>query len=276
MNWFRGSGKKESEDYEKEYLTRYKKQQKSKPKKSVSKHKKVIEIDSNEKNQDVEVRTQKKELEPLSIKFESAKQEYNVTIKNLMDAKKVLNGIKEDIQKSNSEYTDIISKIKSTQVELLKANSELQEKTEEIGKTTEEQRKKDSLIQEINNSKMVLSEMKEEIRKHNIELESVRTKVDNSPDVKKMKVERENIENEIIQKRKELDSGFRELKFIKDEMAKSSKNEGTEKIVDAASAVVASMNQKLQTTLTELDAVKKALENERRLQKKSTQLDQDI
>ena len=101
MNWFRGSGKKESEDYEKEYLAQYKKQQKSEPKKRVSKHNKAIEIESDEKNQDVEVRTQKKEPEPLSIKFESAKQEYNVTIKNLMDAKKVLNGIKEDIQKSN-------------------------------------------------------------------------------------------------------------------------------------------------------------------------------
>ena len=276
MDWFGSSRKKKSEDYEKEFLSRYKEQQKSKPKKRASKQKKVIEIESEEKNQDVEIKILKKEPEPLSTKFESAKQEYNVTIKNLMDTKKVLNGIKEDIQKSNSEYADIISKIKSTRVELLKANSELQEKTEEIGKTTEEQRKKDSLIQEINNSKMELSEMKEEIKKHNIELESVRTKVDNSPDVKEMNVEREKIENEIIQKRKELDSGFRELKFIKDEMAKSSKNEGTEKIVDAASAVVASMNQKLQTTLTELDAVKKALENERRLQKKSTQLDQDI
>ena len=276
MDWFGSSRKKESEDYEKEFLSRYNKQQKSKPKKRASKQKKVIEIESEEKNQDVEIKILKKEPEPLSTKFETAKQEYNVTIKNLMDTKKVLNGMKEDIQKSNSEYADIISKIKSTRVELLKANSELLEKTEEIGKTTEEQRKKDSLIQEINNSKMVLSEMKEEIRKHNIELESVRTKVDNSPDVKKMKGEREKIENEIIQKRKELDSGFRELKFIKDEMTKSSKSEGTEKIVDAASAVVASMNQKLQTTLTELDAVKKALENERRLQKKSTQLDQDI
>ena len=276
MDWFGSSRKKESEDYEKEFLSRYKKQQKSKPKKRASKQKKVIEIESEEKNQDVEIKILKKEPEPLSTKFETAKQEYNVTIKNLMDTKKVLNGIKEDIQKSNSEYADIISKIKSTRVELLKANSELQEKTEEIGKTTEEQRKKDSLIQEINNSKMVLSEMKEEIKKHNIELESVRTKVDNSPDVNKMKGEREKIENEIIQKRKELDSGFRELKFIKDEMTKSSKSEGTEKIVDAASAVVASMNQKLQTTLTELDAVKKALENERRRQKNSTQLDQDI
>ena len=84
-----------------------------------------------------------------------------------------------------------------------------------------------------------------------------------------MKEEREKLENEIMQKRKELESAFRELKFIKDEMAKSSKSEGSDKIVDAASAVVASMNQKLQTTLTELNAVKKALENERGRQKSS-------
>ena len=85
-----------------------------------------------------------------------------------------------------------------------------------------------------------------------------------------MKEEREKLENEIRQKRKDLESGFRELKFIKDEMTKSSKGEGTEKIVDAASAVVASMNQKLQTTLTELNAVKKTLENERKQRKNST------
>ena len=87
---------------------------------------------------------------------------------------------------------------------------------------------------------------------------------------KKMKEEREKLEKEIMEKRKELESGFRELKFIKDEMAKSSKNEGTDKIVDAASAVVASMNQKLQTTITELNAVKDALKKERAQRNKST------
>ena len=46
-------------------------------------------------------------------------------------------------------------------------------------------------------------------------------------------------------------------------MAKSNKNEGSDKIVDAASAVVASMNQKLQATITELNAVRTALEKER-------------
>jgi len=262
MKWFGSSEKNESDGYEKKYLARYKKQQKPKQKKNTSKNKKDVEIESDEKNQ-VEGKIQKKEPNSLSTKFESVKQEYNITIKNLMDAKKVLNGIKEDIQKSNSEYADIISKIKLTRGELLNVNNELREKTEETEKTAEEYKKQNILTQEINNSKRELSEIKDEIKKYNKELESVRTKADNSPDVKKMKEEREKLENEIIQKRKELESGFRELKFIKDEMVKSSKSEGSDKIVDAASAVVASMNKKLQTTLTELNAVKKALENER-------------
>ena len=270
MDWFGSSRKKKSEDYEKEFLSRYKEQQKSKPKKRASKQKKVIEIESEEKNQDVEIKILKKEPEPLSTKFESAKQEYNVTLKNLMDTKKVLNGIKEDIKKANSEYTDIISKIKSTRAELLKINNEFQKKTEENTKITDESKKQNLLTQEISSSKRELSEIKDEIKKYNSELESVRTNANNSPDFKKMTEEKEKLENEIKQKRKDLESGFREIKFIKDEMAKSSKSEGTEKIVDAASAVVASMNQKLQTTLTELDAVKKALEDERGRRKNST------
>ena len=127
MKWFGSSEKKESENYEKKYLARYRKQEKAKPKKR-AKNKKNVEIESDEKNQ-VEIKIQKKEPESLSTKFESVKQEYNVTIKNLMDAKKVLSGIKEDIQKSNSEYADIISKTKLDRVELLKTNNELQEKT---------------------------------------------------------------------------------------------------------------------------------------------------
>ena len=114
-----------------------------------------------------------------------------------------------------------------------------------------------------------MSEITEQISRYKNELESVRMKVDNSPDAKKMKDEREKLEREIMQKRKELESGFRELKFIKDEMAKSGKKEGTDKIVDAASAVVASMNQKLQTTITELNAAKQALEKERAQRSKS-------
>ena len=267
MKWFKNSGKKQTEEYEKEYLARYNKQQIPDQKKNISKNKKNEEIESDKKNQ-VKVKIGKEESDPLSMKFESVKQEYNIIIKNLMDAKKELKNINENIQKSNSEYNDIISKTKSARVELLNANSELQKKTEEDGKATEEYKKQKLLIQETNSSKKELSEIKNEIVKYSKELEYVRTNVDNSPDIKKLKEEREKIENEINKKRIELESGFRELKFIKDEMAKSSKSDGSEKIVDAASAVVASMNQKLQTVLTELEAVKKALENER-IKKKS-------
>ena len=263
MDWFRGSKKKKSEDYEKEYLARHKKEQKTKPKKKTPKYKKSMETESYETNQKNEVETRKEKPELLSTKFESVKQEYNVTIKNLMNAKRELKNLKEGIEKSNNDYNDMISKVKSARADLLKTNSELQEKTEENTKSTEQTKKQSVLTQEINDSKKELSEIKEEVNKYKNEFESIRTKVDNSPDAKKMKEEREKLEKEIMQKRMEIESGFRELKFIKDEMAKSNKNEGSDKIVDAASAVVASMNQKLQTTITELNAVKEALKKER-------------
>ena len=269
MDWFRGTKKKKSDDYEKEYLARYKNGQKIKPKKKTPKHKKSIETESHETNQKTEVQTRKEDPEPLSTKIESVKQEYNITIKNLMNAKKELKNVKENIEKSNNDYSDIISKTKSARADLLKTNIELQEKTEENTKSTDQIKKQNELTREINDSEEELSKIKEQVTKYKNELESARTKVDNSPEAKKMKEEREKLEKEIMQKRKELESGFRELKFIKDEMAKSSKSEGSDKIVDAASAVVASMNQKLQTTLTELNAVKKALENERERQKSS-------
>ena len=270
MNWFKSSRGKKTEDYEKGYLTRYKKGQKIKTKKKTPKDKNLVETESNETNQETKVENIKEEQEPLLAKFESARQEYNIIIKNLMNAKKELKNIRMDIEKSNNDYNDIISKVKSARADLLKTNNELQEKTEDNTKSTDQAKKQNELTQEINNSSKQLSEIKEQINKYKNELESVRTKIDNSPNAKKMKEEREKLEKEIIQKRKELESGFRELKFIKDEMAKSDKSEGNDKIVDAASAVVASMNQKLQTTITELNAVKQALEKERAQRNKTS------
>jgi len=266
MKWFRSSGK--TEDYEKEFLARYKKQQKPKQKKNTSKDKKSVKIELDEQNQ-IHDKTQKKEPESLSTKLESAKEEYNVIIGNLMNAKKKLNSVKENIQELNNEYDSIVSRTRSSRVELLKVNNELTEKSAESEKTVMNHEEQRLLVQEINDSKRELSEIKDEVKKCNEELECVRSKTDNFPDIKKMREERKKLDNEITQKRKELESGFRELKFIKDEMAKSSSNDGSDKIVDAASAVVASMNRKLQTTMTELNAVKKALENERGRQKSS-------
>ena len=42
MDWFKSSRGKKTEDYEKDYLARYKKGEKSKPKKKTSKQKKTL------------------------------------------------------------------------------------------------------------------------------------------------------------------------------------------------------------------------------------------
>ena len=60
-------------------------------------------------------------------------------------------------------------------------------KTEENTKSTEQTKKQNVLTQEINDSKRELSEITEQISRYKNELESMRTKVDNSPDAKKMK-----------------------------------------------------------------------------------------
>ena len=55
MDWFKSSRGKKTEDYEKGYLTRYKKGQKAKPKKKTSKYKNSIETESKETNQETKV-----------------------------------------------------------------------------------------------------------------------------------------------------------------------------------------------------------------------------
>ena len=127
-----------------------------------------------------------------------------------------------------------------------------------------EYKKHSLVIQEINNSKKEVLELKSEIKNYNNELEHVKAKTDNFPEILKMREEKKKLENEIIQKRNDIKSGIRELKFIQNEIATVGKNTNPTNVVDAASAVVASMKQKLQNTQKELDLVKKALEQERK------------
>jgi len=100
VNWFKSSRKKESEDYEKEFLSRYKKQQKAKPEKKASKHKKVIEIESDEKNQDGEIKILKKRTRTTFYKIricQTGIQRYN----------KKFNGCKKSIERYKRRYSKI-------------------------------------------------------------------------------------------------------------------------------------------------------------------------
>ena len=242
MNWFKRTNKNESEKSEDESI-------------------KNIEEKTNIENSD-----------SISKKREQVEQEYNDTVRDLMISKRELQNTMRDIQKSNSVYADLVSKIKSTRAEILMINDELKEKNEEKEITMKEYEKLSLVIHEINNSKKELIETKAEIEKYHKELESIKINANKSPELNNLKQEKKELEDEILEKRKKVESGIRELKSVENEMKNVNKkeygsNQESSSVIDAASAVVASMNQKLQNTMKELVEVKKALEDERKRQK---------
>ena len=245
MKWFGRSKKKETVDDETEHLTKLKK-------------------DGETTSEKTTAKPSTQETENKLKKDGTDDEEYNEVVGNLMRAKREQKSMMEKIQRSNNEYEELKDGIKSLREDLLKINNEFREKNEKLGKIMEEYKKHSQVIQEINNSKKEVLELKVEIKKHNDELESVKTKTGNFPEINKMREEKKKVENELVQKRKEVESSIRELKFIQNEIAGVGKNKESTNVVDAASAVVASMKQKLQNTQKELDLVKKALEQERK------------
>ena len=265
MKWFGRSKKKGTEDYEKEYLAKLKKESGTGSKKQISKPSTPkIETESTENELKAQnIHNETKNTDSISKKRQLANEEYNEVIVNLMRSKKEQKSIMDNIQKSNNEYDNLVSKMKSVRMDLLEINNELREKSEKLNEITEEYKKHSLVIREINNSKKEVLELKAEIKKYNNELEAVKAKTDSFPEINKMRGEKKKLENEIIQKRKEFEDGIKELKFVRSEIANAGKNKESTNVVDAASAVVASMKQKLQNTQKELDLVKKALEQER-------------
>jgi len=262
MKWFGRSKKKETVGDETEHLTKLKKDGETTSEKTTAKPS-TQETENKLKKDGADDET--KNTDTISKKLQLVKEEYNEVIGNLMHAKREQKSMMEKIQRSNNEYEELKDGIKSLREDLLKINNEFRERNEKLGKIMEEYKKHSQVIQEINNSKKEVLELKVEIKKHNDELEFVKTKTGNFPEINKMREEKKKVENELIQKRKEVESSIRELKFIQNEIAGVGKNKESTNVVDAASAVVASIKQKLQNTQKELDLVKKALEQERKM-----------
>ena len=117
MNWFKRTNKNEGKKSENKSTSNNKAQ-------------KEIEKKSESKNIKEELKTKIENPDSISKKHELVEQEYNDLVRDLMISKKELKNIMQDIQKSNNEYTDLVSKIKSTRADMYTANTELKEKNE--------------------------------------------------------------------------------------------------------------------------------------------------
>ncbi len=239
MKWFGRSKNKEKEDNDAKRSAKLKKDdeavtEKATTKPSTQKIETKNEFKKNSTDNEI------KNGVSISNKLQLVKEEYNEVVGNLMHAKREHKSITEKIQQTNNEYNGLKDGIKLLREDLLKVNNELREKNEKLDKIMVEYKKHSQVIQEINNSKKEVLELRVEIKKYNDELEYVKMKTASFP------------------------ASIRELKFIQNEIAGVGKNKESTNVVDAASAVVASMKQKLQNTQKELDLVKKALEQERK------------
>ena len=154
----------------------------------------------DESTKNIEEKTNIENSDSISKKCELVEQEYNDTVRDLMISKRELQNTMRDVQKSNSVYADLVSKIKSTRAEILVINDELKEKNEEKERTMKEYEKLSLVIHEINNSKKELVETKAEIEKYHKELESIKINANNSPELNNLKQEKKELENEIVEK----------------------------------------------------------------------------
>ena len=202
-----------------------------------------------------EFRTKQQELADNEKKVQSVKEEYDAIVANLMVIKKETNQKKMELDTVIREYRDIKQKIEESEEKYQKSKkiiSELDVKEKEIKNSKEELEKlrnEDLKIQEqISQSKAVLHETKVQEIEAKKELEEITSKLYNT------KHELGKSENLSIFSEKEKE-------FIENQISKKPE---TKSIIEAASAVTASLKSKLTRTEKELETVQQLLEKERK------------
>ncbi len=217
-----------------------------------------------------EIKTKTESYESISKKLSSVKEEYDSAVANLMSAKSELNEKKEELDKIKKEHGEISSKLISAKNDLESIQKEIQVKS--------------STIQESKQISDKLLSTNSEIQKANQELEEIQRKLEESQSVydkiemKKTEAETElhntglQIEaakHEMLKMQSAIKSGkaitlpTKEEEFIEKEISSFEKKESTKQIIEAASAVVASMKTKLSIAEKEVETVNILLKKER-------------
>ncbi len=212
------------------------------------------QLETEVENLQTEFRKKQEEMSNVTQKIQTVKEEYDITVSNLMAVKKELNQKKMELDVAQREYREIREKIKNseqikdsktitqynkTEEDLSKIKDELQEITKKYEDIKEEVSQEQSTLHIIRKQQV---EAQKELDEANSRLYNAKEELD-----KKDHFEETSI---LTQKEKEFIQG--------DVNQKSSAG-----IIEAASAVVGSLKSKLSMTQKELEAVQLLLEKER-------------
>lgn len=245
MNWFKRDKPKEDEPAEKEPT------QNEEIKLEVEQFHEGQIDNSHYKNEleeiEDEIESKKQHLESVSKKLADVKQEYDLAVENLIHVKK-------ELIVKNKELSSLRS-ISSPNSPKIATPGQLKESVEIEEKIKKEKNKLDDIQTQIKESKVEFDAVKNEQHKSESKLIEVQALL------KKSEKELGNIE---FNKKELLRDIQLEQKKSKDKGKKPAENNNSKQVIEAASAAITSMKNKLKMTETELATVKQILEKERK------------
>ena len=173
-----------------------------------------------------------------------------------------LSTIIEKIELSKKEYDEIIGKIIQSKKEL-RSQSNLDSNTNQ--KTEAKTQDIDKISKEISDSKIKLKEIQEEIVKNSKINEELEQKIKkNEPVFSDVETQKKKIDEELEQRKKELEVLKKRLSVMKNSDMKNDVEGDSKSVVEAASQIVATTNKRLQDTMKELDVIRQLLDKERK------------
>ena len=198
------------------------------------------------------------------IQNEQVKNECDNLQNQIREKNERLNTILEKIQISKKEYDEIVGKIIQSKKELhsniipksdSETNNLLKSKNQDI----------DKISKEINNSKITLRNIHEDITKNKEINEELEQKIEkNTPFYVDSENQKKKIDEELEQRRKELEVLKKRLGEMKKTNIKNQGSEDSKSVVEAASQIVATTHKRLINTMKELDAIRQLLDKERK------------
>ena len=226
------------------------------------KFKKEDKKENNENSQGAESNIDIKTTD--DIQNEQVKKELDNLQNELRERNERLNMILGKIQISKKEYDEIIGKIIQSKKEL-RSNTipKLDSQTDDLLKLKNQDI--DRISKEISNSKITLKNIHEDITKNKEMNEELEQKIEkNTPFYADSENQKKKIDEELEQRRKELEVLKKRLGEMKKTNIKNQGSEDSKSVVEAASQIVATTNKRLKNTMNELDTIRQLLDKERK------------
>ena len=123
----------------------------------------------------------------------------------------------------------------------------------------------DRISKEISESKTELKQIQESIVKNSKINEELEQKIKkNEPVFSDVETQKKKIDEELEQRKKELEIMKKRLSGMKNTDMKNDTEGDSKSVVEAASQIVATTNKRLQDTMKELDVIRQLLDKERK------------